>query len=171
MRPMMIAPVLALAMGGCATSPIASSDGWGPESAIVLADGRAAGAVRVRPDVGGLALNVVAHGLPPGVHGLHLHAVGRCDGPKFESAGPHWNPAGRQHGHRNPAGWHAGDLGNVTVGADGRVSTVVVPDAAVAGPAMIDADGAALVLHAKPDDERTDPSGNSGDRIACAVLR
>ena len=98
---------------------------------------------------------------------MHIHQVGRCDGPGFESAGPHWNPTGRQHGRLNPAGRHAGDLGNLQVLADGSVSVEV------AGPnaSVFDADGAALVIHAQKDDERTDPSGNSGARIACAVLR
>jgi len=96
---------------------------------------------------------------------LHLHAVGRCEGPKFDSAGPHWNPAGRQHGHLNPAGSHLGDLPNLTVSANGRGALNFL----VRG-GLVDADGTALVIHAKPDDYRTDPSGSSGDRIACAVL-
>jgi Cu-Zn family superoxide dismutase len=110
-------------------------------------------------------IKVVAEGLPAGVHGIHLHAIGRCDGPDFKSAGPHWNPAGKQHGHDNPLGAHLGDLPNLTIGADGRGSASF----AIQGD-MADTDGTALVIHAKPDDEKTDPSGNSGDRIACAVL-
>ena len=110
-------------------------------------------------------IKVDAERLPQGVHGIHLHAVGRCDGPKFESAGPHWNPASKQHGKDNPQGAHLGDLPNLTAGADGKASASFAIDGD-----MADADGTALVIHAKADDYKTDPSGNSGDRIACAVL-
>ncbi len=110
-------------------------------------------------------IKVQAEGLPPGVHGIHLHTVGRCERPAFQSAGGHWNPAGKQHGHENALGQHLGDLPNLTVGADGRGTASF----SVSGN-MVDADGTSLVIHAKPDDYMTDPSGNSGDRIACAVL-
>jgi Cu-Zn family superoxide dismutase len=91
--------------------------------------------------------------------------VGQCDGPDFKSAGPHWNPAGRQHGHDNPLGAHLGDLPNLSVGSDGRGTASFTVDGD-----MADADGTSLVIHADPDDNKTDPSGNSGARIACAVL-
>jgi Cu-Zn family superoxide dismutase len=109
------------------------------------------------------------------VHGIHVHTVGRCDPPDFASAGPHWNPASRKHGFNNPAGPHAGDLRNVEVAANGALgATVTLPGASLTGPApagvLLNHDGAALVLHAAADDYVTDPSGNSGDRIACAVL-
>jgi Cu-Zn family superoxide dismutase len=142
-----------------------------PVSTVNLVSGSGAvlGTVRVFSEPTGLMLRIEAAGLPPGQHGVHLHAVGRCDAPGFTSAGPHWNPTTRKHGHRNPQGFHMGDLGNLGVGADGKlVAGLLVPQATFG--ALRDADGAALVLHAKPDDEMTDPSGNSGDRIACAVL-
>jgi Cu-Zn family superoxide dismutase len=108
---------------------------------------------------------------------VHLHAVGSCEAPKFTSAGPHWNPTTKQHGHLNPNGYHMGDLGNLGVGADGVLTAgLLVPGARLRtdnngdGPVLLDGDGAALVFHAAADDEKTDPSGNSGDRIACAVL-
>ncbi|MGE5064160.1 MAG: superoxide dismutase family protein, partial [Myxococcales bacterium] len=111
-----------------------------------------------------------ATGLPHGLHGIHVHSVGRCDPPDFASAGPHWNPLGRQHGLNNPAGPHAGDMRNVEVEVNGVLeTTVTLPGASVA--TLLDADGAALVLHASPDDYVSDPSGNSGARIACAVLQ
>jgi len=111
-------------------------------------------------------IGVQAKGLPPGVHGIHLHSVGRCDGPDFKSAGTHWNPKDKQHGHENPMGAHLGDLANLNVGEDGtgNASFTIGPQP------LDDADGTSLVIHAKPDDYKTDPSGNSGDRIACAVL-
>ena len=111
------------------------------------------------------AIKVEAEGLAPGAHGIHLHSVGRCDGPDFKSAGPHWNPAGRQHGHDNPQGAHLGDLPNLVAGADGKATASFT----IEGD-MADADGTSLVIHAKPDDNKTDPSGNSGDRIACVAL-
>jgi Cu-Zn family superoxide dismutase len=111
-------------------------------------------------------IGVQAKGLPPGVHGIHLHSVGRCDGPDFNSAGAHWNPKDKQHGHENPKGAHLGDLPNLSVSADGAGTESFT----ISGPPLDDADGTSLVIHAKPDDYRTDPTGNSGDRIACAVL-
>ena len=94
--------------------------------------------------------------------------VGRCDAPAFESAGEHLNPAGAQHGLDNPAGPHMGDLPNLTVGTDSTGH--LVASATLADSSVFDADGSALVVHADPDDQRTDPSGNSGGRIACGVL-
>jgi Cu-Zn family superoxide dismutase len=108
--------------------------------------------------------------LPHGLHGIHVHSVGRCDPPDFASAGPHWNPLGRHHGLNNPAGPHAGDMRNVEVAANGVLgATVVLPGANL--DSLLDADGASLVLHADADDYVTDPSGNSGARIACAVIQ
>jgi Cu-Zn family superoxide dismutase len=128
---------------------------------LIRGDGSTAGQVTLS----GNRLSIDANGLSPGAHGLHLHAVGRCEGPDFTSAGPHWNPANRKHGSDNPEGAHAGDLPNLVAGADGRgTAELNVPDG------FVDADGAALVVHAAPDDNRTDPSGNSGARIACAAF-
>ena len=136
-------------------------------------DGALLGSVAISEDPSGLVANVGAVGMPVGVHGIHLHEKGLCEGPTFASAGAHWNPAGKQHGRDNPAGAHAGDLANLTVAADGSASvSIPVAGAMMASGAMMlaDADGTALVIHAKPDDYKTDPSGDSGDRIACAVL-
>ena len=156
-----------LAAAGCV--PMAPPDVPVSTVNLVSSSGAVLGTVRVFSEPTGLMLRIEAAGLPPGVHGVHLHAVGRCDPPGFTSAGPHWNPTARKHGHRNPEGFHMGDLGNLGVGADGKlVAGLLVPQARF--DALRDADGAALVLHAKADDEMTDPSGNSGDRIACAVL-
>jgi Cu-Zn family superoxide dismutase len=139
---------------------------------LINALGAPIGTVRAVQTPAGISFRIDASGLPPGVHGIHVHAVGRCDPPDFTSAGGHWNPASRQHGFENPAGHHAGDLMNVTVAPNGVLHTNVTlangPDGAPA--ALNDADGAALVIHAAPDDYRTDPSGNSGARIACAII-
>jgi Cu-Zn family superoxide dismutase len=117
-----------------------------------------------------VTFRINASGLPHGVHGVHVHAVGKCDPPDFASAGPHWNPTGKKHGMSNPAGPHAGDLPNVVVKANGVLGATLVLSAASMS-SLIDADGAALVIHAVADDNMTDPSGNSGARIACAVLQ
>lgn len=121
-----------------------------------------------------LRVSVEASGLAPGFYAAHVHAVGRCDPPGYESAGPHWNPLNREHGAQNPQGPHLGDLPNLLVGADGTGSfEFAIPGASLAGRQlpMLDGDGAALVIHAGADDYRTDPSGNSGARIACGVFR
>ena len=130
--------------------------------------GASAGSATVTPVADGLALAVTVEGLPPGQHGVHIHMVGRCDAPTFESAGAHWNPSNRQHGLENAQGPHAGDMPNLTVGEDGRGSL----EHRLGGNLdnFLDADGSALVVHAAVDDQRTDPSGNSGGRIACGVF-
>jgi len=124
----------------------------------------------------GSALRVLleVQGLPPGTKGVHVHAVGTCEGPDFTSAGGHFNPDGRQHGALNhPRGPHAGDLPNITVGPDGRgrlESTTELMSLGTGPSSVFDADGSAIVVHAAPDDFRTDPTGNSGARIACGVI-
>ena len=166
---------LATLGGGCV--PVVVPGETVTTARIIRSDGVDIGKVDIIDGTAGASMHFQVAGLPPGVHGVHIHAVGRCDRPSFASAGPHWNPTGRQHGHQNPAGFHAGDLGNVTVDAAGRlVADVLAPGARIRpnspGPAALigGPDGASLVIHAAPDNERTDPSGNSGDRIACAVL-
>jgi Cu-Zn family superoxide dismutase len=112
-------------------------------------------------------------GLPRGEHAIHLHTVGQCDAPKFEGAGDHWNPTNRKHGKDAPGGPHLGDLPNLTVGQDGSASVqATTPGGTLRGSnAALDTDGAAVVVHAKRDDYKTQPSGDSGDRIACGVVK
>ncbi len=144
-----------------------------PSAALVKPDGAAAGSVTVEETPNGVAVTIASTGLAPGAHGVHLHAVGKCDAPKFESAGAHWNPAGRQHGRDTPEGSHLGDLANIEIAADGKGESIFSIGAARLSDgtnAVADADGTSLVIHAKADDYKTDPSGNSGDRMACAVL-
>lgn len=137
---------------------------------LVNSAGQSIGTVRAWQTAGGVSFHISASGLPHGIHGIHVHSVGRCDPPDFASAGGHWNPAGKKHGLNSPAGPHAGDLPNVNVAANGVLSaTVTLPGASMSS--LLDADGSALMLHAGPDDYMTDPSGNSGARIACAVIR
>jgi len=122
----------------------------------------------------GVRLNVTVKGLPAGKHGIHIHAVGKCEGTDFATAGGHFNPESKQHGAQNAAGPHAGDLPNLVVGADGAGSLQFVDTritlAKGTANSLFDADGSALVIHAAEDDEKTDPSGNSGARIACGLV-
>lgn len=119
-----------------------------------------------------VTLSLALAGLPAGQKGMHLHMVGRCDAPDFASAGGHLNPGGRQHGTANPSGSHLGDLPNVVIDSNGAaaMSAQLPGTRAELEAALFDADGTAIVVHAGPDDYRTDPSGNSGARIACGVL-
>ena len=179
LRPMRPVFFVTMAFGAAAAAPltgcVTDEPVGGAPMALIDAQGRSIGTVRAWQTAGGVSFRVDATGLPHGIHGLHVHSVGRCDPPEFTSAGPHWNPASRKHGTNNPAGPHAGDLPNVTVASNGVLAaTVTVPGASLTGPGpagvLLDHDGAALVLHAAADDYVTDPSGNSGARIACAVI-
>lgn len=143
----------------------------GPMAVAVLHDARGGAIGRATAEAvrGGLRVTIEVHGLPPGRHGTHIHSIGRCDPPGFQSAGGHWNALGAHHGTLNPAGPHMGDLPNLIVDTDGRASlAVTVPGATMAG--LLDEDGAAIIVHAGPDDMLTDPAGNSGARIACGVF-
>ena len=124
-------------------------------------------------DHAGVQVRVQAAGLPAGHYGIHLHAVGRCEGPAFASAGAHWNPTARQHGSLNPAGHHLGDMPTLDVDAsgDGRLEFEIAGASLSGANGLFDADGTAVVIHAAADDYRTDPSGNSGARIACGVFK
>lgn len=120
----------------------------------------------------GVSLDLHLHDLTPGDHAIHFHQTPKCEGPDFKSAGGHFNPTGKKHGFNSPDGHHAGDMKNFTVRADGKAEAHV-KDADVTlkdGPHSLLTSGAAIVVHAKADDYKTDPAGNSGDRIACGVI-
>jgi Cu-Zn family superoxide dismutase len=128
-----------------------------------------------RPGTRGVELEVsIERGATPGQHGIHFHSVGKCDSiGVFASAGPHFNPGLKQHGLLNPQGPHAGDLESITVDDFRQAHFVWIDTRITLGPgptSLFDADGTSIVLHALPDDQRTDPSGNSGARIACGVI-
>ena len=158
-----------LILPGCA----AVEPKGGAPMALIGTTGQTIGQVRAWQTAGGVTFRIDATGMPHGVHGFHVHSAGRCDAPSFESAGAHWNPTTREHGFNNLAGPHGGDLRNVEVAANGTLgATVTLPNASLAkSGALLDEDGAALVLHAAADDYLTDPAGNSGARIACAILQ
>ncbi|MDB4948093.1 MAG: superoxide dismutase family protein [Gemmatimonadetes bacterium] len=159
-----------LSLGGCAL--MGRSSGPVRDFALRDAGGAEVGTVRLQGASHGTRVTVRVHGLTPGMHGVHLHQTGVCEGPAFTSAGPHWNPTGKKHGWANPEGHHMGDLPNLTVNADGTgMMDFSVEAPYAAGPtSVLDADGSALVVHASMDDNKTDPSGNSGARIACAAI-
>lgn len=143
------------------------------QATLSFANGLPAGAVQIVANGDSVSAIVAVTGLSEGQRGFHLHAVGKCEAPDFTSAGPHLNPGGKNHGTMSNGGAHLGDMPNLMVSASGT-ATATIPLAGARDTtlsAIFDADGTAVVIHADPDDYRTDPSGNAGKRIACGVLR
>jgi len=136
------------------------------------AQGKDVGSILIWDQGPGVALQLDLHDLTPGEHALHFHQAPKCEGPDFKSAGGHFNPESKKHGFDNPEGHHAGDMKNFTVGADGKAKAKLENSEVrlKAGPHSLLTSGAAVVVHAKADDYKTDPAGNAGDRIACGVI-
>jgi superoxide dismutase, Cu-Zn family len=141
---------------------------------IVNAAGDKIGTATFVPSAGGVRVDLNVSQLPPGTHGVHIHTTGKCEGPAFTSAGPHFNPANKKHGRDNPAGPHNGDMPNIEVGPDGKAVTSLLDTNVTLsdGPnSLFQEGGTSIVIHASQDDYKTDPSGNSGARIACGVVQ
>jgi superoxide dismutase, Cu-Zn family len=161
--------------GGAQGSPgaITRQPGGSATARFLDREGRDIGQVTLVEGPEGVFVHGQVTGLTPGGHGFHFHQVGRCE-PPFETAGGHFNPTGRQHGLASTSGPHAGDMANIFADANGSAQIEAFAPLVTLGSGahgLLDADGTAILIHAGPDDHTTDPSGNSGDRIACAVLQ
>jgi Cu-Zn family superoxide dismutase len=167
LTPLVAATFLA---AGCATMPAVPTTAT---AELKNAPGEVVGTATLTEVSGGVRVVLTARGLPAGDKGVHIHGVGTCEPPAFTSAGAHFNLAGRHHGLLNPLGPHAGDLPNLRIEADGSGRLESLNDRITLGTgptSLFDGDGSALVIHAAADDQRTDPTGNSGSRLACGVI-
>ena len=164
---------LAIANGWAQNPTPKGTTGDAPATSGTFIDSQSqpVGEVRLQQTPHGVLVRIDLTNVAPGVHALHIHSVGKCDAPTFESAGGHFDPAARKHGFLNPAGPHAGDLPNLDVPATKKLSMEYhVPGMTLdrGSLPLVDADGSSLVIHAGKDDYTSDPAGASGDRLACA---
>jgi Cu-Zn family superoxide dismutase len=145
------------------------------ETELKDTEGTKVGTAILEEGDGGVTIHVEAANLPEGAHGFHIHEKAVCEQPDFESAGGHFNPADTNHGFDDPDGPHAGDLPNLEVGEDGSVYEDFTAEGVTLEKgednSLLDGDGTALVIHADADDNKSQPSGDSGDRIACGVIK
>ncbi|HKZ08867.1 MAG TPA: superoxide dismutase family protein [Methylomirabilota bacterium] len=169
-RALVVGAVLILA--GCATTTEEKAP-LSAEAVIKDKDGKQVGQATLIQTPEGVRIAVSGFRLPPGVHGLHIHAVGVCQPPEFTTAGAHFNPTGKKHGLQSPDGPHAGDLPNLTANAIGEGGIDVVNKLVTLTPganSLLGANGTSIIIHTAADDMKTDPTGNSGGRIACGVI-
>ena len=177
-------PILRTLLGAAAVAVLLASAAWsqsgdgGVYTDIKTADGKTIGAASLTEGPGGVLMRLDVKGLPPGWHGMHFHEKGDCSDPKFMSTGGHMNMAGakRPHGLLSEGGPDFGDLPNIYVHADGAAkaevfSALVSLHGAGGRPALLDADGSALVIHAADDDQTSQPIGQAGARIACGEIK
>jgi Cu-Zn family superoxide dismutase len=169
------AAVLVLAVTGCSSVMRMRGAAARGEAVMYSSGGSAVGTAQIWQDANGqVHVEISSLTLAAGTHGIHFHDVGKCDGPGFTSAGGHYNPMGMEHGLQNPKGPHAGDNPNIVIPAGGVGNVSFSTDRVSLTPGtrtLLDADGTSLVVHASADDQVSSPSGNSGARIACGVVR
>lgn len=160
---------------GCSTAMRMRNAAARAEAVMYNTSGAPIGTAQLWQDANGVVnVEISSITLPAGTHGIHFHDVGKCEGPAFTTAGGHYNPMGMEHGLQNPKGPHAGDNPNIVIPAGGVGNVSFSTDRVSLTPGtrtLLDADGTALVIHAAADDQVTNPSGNSGARIACGVVR
>ena len=170
MRQKLVSAAIVLGAAFTLASPASAADR--ASATLKDASGNEVGKATLIETPSGVLIRLDLTAIPAGEHAFHIHATGKCEPPAFKSAGPHFNPTVAKHGFENPEGPHAGDMPNLHVPGDGKLSIEVLDRAASLGgeAALLDADGAALVIHAGPDDYKTDPAGNAGDRIACGLI-
>ena len=180
---LMIFSSMTLLLGGCGffgmsdekeQIPVAAPESLKASASIVDAEGKEIGNMELTEGSDGVLISLGLSELAEGEHGIHIHEVGKCEKPTFETAGAHFNPLEKQHGIENPQGPHLGDLPNIAPEEDGTVQVEFVAKNLTLEPGMenslLDKDGSAIVIHEDPDDYKTDPAGNSGTRIACGVI-
>ena len=170
MRILVFCGSLALCLAG---TQLADAQTKRAEAVIKDAEGKTIGTARLDQQAKGVRIRLNAKNLPPGDHGFHIHETGLCEAPKFTSAGGHFNPTKKHHGSESPDGAHVGDLKNLTVEASGsaKVDRMIDQASLSEGPNnLLKQGGTAIIVDAKPDDYKTDPTGNAGDRIACGVI-
>ena len=164
---------VAILLSGCA-GLMAEKEPLSGEATVKDKDGKEVGRATLIQTSDGVRIAVTGYRLPPGTHGLHINAVAICQPPEFTSAGAHFNPANKKHGRMNPEGPHAGDLPNLVVAASGEGGIDFTTKAVTLEPgapnSLFREGGTSLVIHAAADDEKTDPTGNSGGHIACGVI-
>ena len=173
MRRLLLAAGAAVVLGGCAGSMKEAPPPLSAEAVLKDKDGKQVGVATLIQTSDGTRIAVTGYRLTPGTRGLHIHDAGVCQPPDFASAGNHFNPGGKKHGKLNPEGPHPGDLPNLVTGPAGDGTIDVTTKAVTLSPgptSLLGGKGTSIVLHAMPDDERTDPAGNAGDRIACGVV-
>ncbi len=145
----------------------------GAKAELKDAQGRKVGTATFRPYRNGVRIKLKVNGLQPGEHAIHIHQNAKCDPPDFKSAGPHFNPENKKHGLNSPDGPHAGDMDNFIVQHTGKANVAIDDPNVTLGrgnSSLFSNGGTALVIHARPDDMKTNPAGNAGDRIACGVI-
>src|SRR5690625_240619 len=186
--------MLVLILGACGTSNDNSNEDQATETSslediqaekageskevhveMINTEGAKIGVATLKQEADGVNIAIDVAGLSKGTHGFHIHEKGVCEPPDFKSAGEHFNPTDMKHGFDNPEGPHAGDLPNLEVGKDGNVQESFVNEMVTLKKgepnSLLREGGTALVIHEDPDDNVSQPSGNSGARIACGVIK